>query len=161
MRGFCVGVALSGFPVGLPFYFLGRWQGKLGVELARLIILFGVVRACATFCLAFMGVCLGVAGGNLCWARAVSFLFRFGPTQFRFCWGFACVLLLGFPAGLSQLFVRAVVTGKFFVGLARQIVCVLRWARASWFWSSAFGVLFWVPACCFLFERWRQVKCFV
>jgi hypothetical protein len=108
-----------------------------------------------------MGVCLGVAGGNLCWARAVSFLFRFGPTQFRFCWGFACVLLLGFPAGLSQLFVRAVVTGKFFVGLARQIVCVLRWARAAFCWSSAFGVFFWALACCFLFERWRQEKRFV
>ena len=70
----------------------------------------------------------------------------------------ACVLLLGFPAGLSQLFVRAVVTGNFFVGLARQIVCVLRWARAAFCWSSAFGVFFWALACCFLFERWRQEK---
>jgi len=98
LRGFCVGVALSGFPVGLPFYFLGRWQGKLGVELARLIILFGVVRACATFCLAFMGVCLGVAGDFFC-SPAVSFLFRFGLTQQLFLVG---VLLLGSPVGHSQ-----------------------------------------------------------
>ena len=52
-----------------------------GVELARLIILFEVIRACATFCLAFTRFCLSVAGENFCWARAFNFSSRFGLTQ--------------------------------------------------------------------------------
>ena len=42
--------------------FFEHRHGDNGDELARLIILFGVVRACATFCLAFLCFCLGVAG---------------------------------------------------------------------------------------------------
>jgi hypothetical protein len=90
-----------------------------------------------------------VAGGNFCWARAVNCLSRFGLTQL-----FVEVKLQGFPVGLSQFFVRAVVAGKsFLIARGKLYVFVLRWARASFFWSWAFGVFFWVPACCFLYAR--------
>ena len=122
------------FHVGLARLFVGcafgvsRWtsvfflrrQGKLGVELARLIILFGVSRACATFCLAFMGVLFGRGREKFCWARAVNLLFRFGLTKLFF----VGVLLLGSPVGLSQLFVRAVVTGKMFCWSYTAKICV-------------------------------------
>ena len=126
-----------------------------GVELARLIILFEVVRACATFCFGLHAF-LSVAGGDFCWARAVNCLSRFGLTQL-----FVEVKLQGPPVGLSQFYVRAVVAGIFF-DRARQVVCVCSALGSRvFFWSWAFGVFFWVPARCFLFERWRQVKCFV
>ena len=48
-----------------------------------------------------------MAGNLFCWARAVSFLSRFGLTQL-----FVEVQLQGPPVGLSQFFVRAVVAGN-------------------------------------------------
>jgi hypothetical protein len=69
---FCWSGAL-GVYVELPFYFFERRHGDNGVELARfLIILFEVVRSCATFSLGFTRFCVGVAGEKFSWARAVN-----------------------------------------------------------------------------------------
>ena len=73
---------------------------------------------------------------GLCFRSSIGYLFFFERRQdgearryATFCWPFA-------------VFVRAVVIGKCVVDLARQIVYVLRWARAAFCWSSAFGIFF-------------------
>ena len=132
LRGFLLELCFRSFPLNFRFFFFERWQGKLCVELARLIILFGVVPACAPFCLAFISVCLGVEGTTFCRARAVSFLFRFGLTQLFL--GGGC---LGFPVGLSQSFVCAVAAGKmFWWSCAADYVC---FASGSWSFLLEFG----------------------
>ena len=150
-----VGVVLSEFYVGLPFYFLSVGTETMALSSRGFYLFFSKLFGLAQLLVWLSRVFLfGRGRGEVSWARAVSFCQASGSRSF----------LLGVcfrGPRLALVFLLVWWYKKVFFYRAWQVGCVLRWARASCFWSSALGVLFWTPACCFLFERWRQVKCFV
>jgi hypothetical protein len=108
-----VGFMLSEFPVGLSWFFFERSQGKHGVELARLIISFGVGPAQLFSWLpswVFVWT-LQAKGKRLCWAPAVNF-FVSRRACAAFYWNFA----MGVPCWPFAVFVfvLTVVSGGMF-----------------------------------------------
>jgi hypothetical protein len=101
LRGFLLEWCFRSFTSNFHFIFERR-HGDNGIELARFfIILFEVVRSCATFSLAFTRFCLSVGGGKFSWARAVSFCQASGSRSFLLGVCFRGLLL-----ALVFLFVR-------------------------------------------------------
>ena len=97
--------------------------GARFIELARL-------HYCVGIKLCFRGLLV------LGFRRFLFVLSRVGLEQF-----FVVFLLWGFPAGLPQLFVRTVVAGDGFVGLARLNFFVSRWVCATFVSDFCFRVL--------------------